>query len=94
VSIVVALSELAGVVDRMAAFDRAVEAQLEVIDAQLRVLAATWRGPAVTAYLEAHAAWTRDLLTMRAAVTGLRSHAATAHGNYHAAVTANRTMWR
>jgi WXG100 family type VII secretion target len=93
VSIRVSLPALAEVVERMAAYDRAVEAQLARIDARARSLSATWTGTAATSYAAAHAEWSRDLAEMRAAVRRLRAVAATAHGNYSAALAANRAMW-
>lgn len=92
-SFTVRLSELADVVERMARFDEAVDAQLSSVQARITSLAATWTGGAATSYAETHAECTRDLAAMRAAVQRLRHLAATAHGNYSAAVSANATMW-
>jgi WXG100 family type VII secretion target len=93
VSIRISLPALADVLERMAAYDRAVEAQLAHLDARCRSLSATWSGDAASSYATAHAECSRDLATMRDAVRQLREIAATAHGNYSAAITANRSMW-
>jgi WXG100 family type VII secretion target len=93
-SYTVSLDDLAHVVDRMAAFDRSLRAALDDIDARVRTLAVTWTGPAAASYAEAHRRWRGDLRRMAGAVEHLRHVAATAHGNYAAALAANRAMWR
>jgi ESAT-6 family protein len=93
VTVTVSLPGLAEVVERLASFDRAVEAQLSSIDARMAGLALTWTGAAASSYADAHARWASDLAAMRAAVHQLGRLAATAHDNYSAAVAANRAMW-
>jgi WXG100 family type VII secretion target len=93
VSTVVSLPALDEVLERMAAYDRHVEQQLDRIDAQARNLAASWSGNAAASYAGAHAECTTDLACMRSALRALREAVATAHGNYTAAIAANRAMW-
>jgi WXG100 family type VII secretion target len=89
----VSLAELGDVVERMAAYEHAVESELGRIDAQVRELAGTWKGAAAASYAIAHAEWSADMARMRSAVRALRSLIAIAQSNYLAAITANRTMW-
>ena len=44
-------------------------------------------------YAAAHAAWARGARELHVALAQLRRIAATAHGNYGAAIAANRAMW-
>ena len=89
----VSLAGLADLVERMALFDRAVEARLAQVDAVARSLAARWTGQAAASYATAHAECVRDVDEMRGAVARLRTAVATAHSNYSSAVAANTRMW-
>lgn len=89
----VSLPALQDGVERIAAFDRAVEHALVRIAATAQPLAAGWTGSAAASYAAAQAAWQRDLDALRAAAVRMRRAAATAHGNYAAAVGANQMMW-
>jgi len=87
------LEALAEVVERMAGFERAVEQQAADVAARLDRLHATWSGGAADEHALAHRRWRDGVRELRAAITVLRRIASTAHGNYSAAVSANRRMW-
>jgi len=87
------LESLADVVERMAGFERAVEQQAADVAARVDRLHATWTGAAADEHALAHRQWTEGMHELRAAIAALRRIASTAHGNYSAAVSANRRMW-
>lgn len=87
------LGALDEAIARMAAFEREVAGQVDDLDARARQVCGSWSGVAAEEYAAAHAAWARGARELHAALAVLRRAAATAHGNYGAAVTANRAMW-
>jgi WXG100 family type VII secretion target len=89
----VPLEPRADVVQRMADFERAVEQQAADVAARVDRLHATWTGAAADEHALAHRRWTDGVHELRAAIGALRRIASTAHGNYTAAVSANRRMW-
>jgi WXG100 family type VII secretion target len=89
----VPLEALADVVERMAGFERAVEQQAADVATRVDRLHATWTGAAADEHALAHRRWTDGVHELRAAIRALRRIASTAHGNYSAAVSANRHMW-
>lgn len=87
------LDQLRTVVERMGAFDTALDVHLEKLDARIARLHTTWSGDTAQAQREAHDEWMRAAQGMRHALAAMRSIAQTAHGNYDAAVAANVRMW-
>ncbi len=87
------LDRMVDVVERMAKFDTALDAQLEKLDRRITRLHTTWTGDAARAQREAHEEWMHAATSMRQALATMRSITKTAHGNYHGAVTANVRMW-
>lgn len=87
------LEALADVVDRMAAFDRDVEQRLSELQARVNRLHGTWSGAAADEQRALHERWTAGAHDMREAVVALRRAASVSHGNYAAAIGANRSMW-
>jgi|tagenome__1003787_1003787.scaffolds.fasta_scaffold16716916_2 WXG100 family type VII secretion target len=63
------------------------------VDTRVRDAQVVWTGRAAAAQVEAHARWAAGAAELHAALESLRVMAATAHGNYAAAVHANRRMW-
>jgi uncharacterized protein YukE len=89
----VSLTALDELLERIASFDRALELRLARVAAAAGVLATTWSGTAASSYAAAHAACTRDLDDMRAALTRMRGAVATARANYSSALATNARMW-
>ena len=87
------LDHLQGAIERMTTFDQALDAHLGQLDARIARLHTTWAGDTAEAQREAHDEWMRAARSMRHALVTMRSIAATAHGNYQAAVAANVRMW-
>jgi WXG100 family type VII secretion target len=87
------LAALAEVLDRMARFERDVQQQLAEVQARVERLHAAWSGGAAEQHRQVNERWTAGAAQMHRAVGALRRTAATAHGNYSAAVSANRGMW-
>lgn len=87
------LERLDSVVARMGAFDTALDAHLEKLNARIGRLHTTWTGETAQAQHEAHEEWMRAARSMRQAQATLRGIAETAHSNYQAAVAANVRMW-
>ena len=87
----VELDRLAELVDRMAL----VEAQLAQVrsDVAARTSRVDWTGAAASRHAEAQARWASGAALLHEALAELRAAAAVAHGNYVAAVQANRHMW-
>lgn len=90
---VVDLEMLQDVIDRMCGFERNLSQWLDEIDSQVRRLHAGWTGAAAAEHRRAHGEWLAGAQQMHLAVAALRRIGATAHGNYAAAVVANRAMW-
>lgn len=90
---VVDLEMLQDVIDRMCGFERNLSQWLDEVDSQVRRLHACWTGAAAAEHHRAHDEWRAGAQQMHLAVTALRRIGATAHGNYLAAVAANRSMW-
>ncbi len=88
------LSMLQEVVDRIGRFENAIDAQLEALDARARRVRSSWTGTAADEYSVAHARWSAGARETHDALAALRRIAATAHGNYAQAVSANGAMWR
>lgn len=89
----VTLEALIDVIDRMAGFERAVEQQSADVAARVDRLHAAWTGDAADEHAHAHRQWLHGMHDLQTAITELRRVASTAHGNYSAAVEANRRMW-
>ena len=88
------LAHLDTVIERMGSFDTALDVHLEKVDARIARLHTTWSGETAQAQRDAHDEWMRAARSMRHALATMRSIAATAHGNYNAAIAANVAMWR
>ena len=71
----------------------AVETLLADLDARIARLHELWSGAAAAAQLDAHRRWLAGAQDMRDGLAAMRAAAATAHGNYSAAVAANVAMW-
>jgi WXG100 family type VII secretion target len=63
------------------------------VDTRVQQAHVIWTGRAAVAQLTAHSRWTAGAAEVQEALDSLRAVAATAHGNYAAAVQANRRMW-
>jgi WXG100 family type VII secretion target len=87
------LARMQSVTERMAKFDTALDVHLDKLDHRIARLHTTWFGDAARAQRDAHDEWMRAARQMRSALATMRSITETAHGNYHAAVTANVRMW-
>jgi WXG100 family type VII secretion target len=85
--------QLSDVVDQIGRFDKHLEKALEQADVRVNGLHATWTGVAAEAHRAAHDQWKRGAEEMRAALNVMHRIAATAHGNYTGAATANTAMW-
>jgi WXG100 family type VII secretion target len=88
--------DLVGLDDLVAHLARVERELLDVgsqVDARVRGLHGSWSGGAAAAQAEAHERWSSGAAQVHAALATLRAIAATAHGNYAAAVQANRRMW-
>jgi WXG100 family type VII secretion target len=64
------------------------------VDARIRQLHPGWAGAAAQAQECAHEQWRAGAARLQDALAALHAAARTAHGNYAAAVLANRRMWR
>jgi len=82
------------IVDRIGGFESTLDAQLDALDARVRRVRTTWSGQAADDYAAAYAHWSAAARETYAALGALRRVAATAHGNYAQAVSANGAMWR
>lgn len=78
---------------QMERFEASLDRELARLDEAVARLHDTWSGLAAQAQREAHAKWRAGAHDMRVALSGLRSAARIAHGNYSGAIDANRTMW-
>jgi early secretory antigenic target protein ESAT-6 len=76
----------------------AIESSLDevVVDLRWRVarLHEEWAGTAAGAHLAAHSDWEASYREMHAALVAMRRALGTAADNYHAAASANASMWR
>ena len=81
------------VIDRMCGFERTLEQQLDELDARVRRLHGVWSGEAAAEHRRAHEEWSAGAQQMHVAIATLRQIGSTAHGNYAAAIAANRQMW-
>jgi WXG100 family type VII secretion target len=74
-----------------------VAAQLErvrgEVDVRVQQAGLVWTGRAAVAQSAAHARWTAGAAEVQEALESLRVVAERAHGNYAAALEANRRMW-
>ena len=84
---------LSGLIDRMAAWSARAEELGDELEWAVRRLHGQWKGDAADAHLAAHQRWHANEAELRAAADRLRAVVAVAHGNYTAAVAANRQMW-
>jgi WXG100 family type VII secretion target len=91
--LVVDLDRLAQLVDRMSRLEAQLVRVGDDADARVRVLHAGWSGAAASAQAAAHAQWRAGAAEVHDALVALRAIVSTAHGNYAAAVAANRRMW-
>lgn len=88
------LDELDRVIGQLEAFEKSLRTAMTSTDAQVNALHHTWSGDAARAHAQAHRHWREGTATMTEALRTMHRIARTAHGNYHAAVTANVAMWR
>lgn len=74
-----------------------VEAQLaevhDDVDSRMRRLQVVWTGCAAAQHELAYREWAPGSREVHQSLARLREIAGTAHGNYTAAVVANRSMW-
>ena len=91
--VVVDLSQLTDLVDRMELLQRHLVQAHDDAAARVRELHMSWTGGAAFAHSAAHAQWSAAAAEVQDALAVLRSIAATAHRNYAAASLANRRMW-
>lgn len=87
------LERLEQLVARMAAFGQQFACAHAEVDSRVRGLQAGWTGDAAAAQAETHRRWSVGAGEMHEALVQLRSAAATAHGNYDAAMRANLLTW-
>ena len=87
----VELDGLVALADRMAA----VEAQLARVreDVTARTAHLDWNGVAATEHVEAERQWAAGAVLLHEALAELRALVRVAHGNYEAALRANRGIW-
>lgn len=85
--------ELDEIIVELEKTESALELLIADLTKQMATLQSTWDGLAAQAQAEAHEEWTAGMNAMRTAMAELRAAARVAHGNYHGAVHANRTMW-
>ena len=90
----VRLDRLAETVEHLDRLDAHLETMAAVAVRRVDELHLTWTGEAAAAHRVAHQRWLHGVAEMRSGLQQMRSIAATAHGNYSAAVAANVTMWR
>jgi WXG100 family type VII secretion target len=91
--LVVDLDRLAQLVDRMTRFEAQLGRVGEDADARVHLMHAGWTGAAASTQAAAHVQWRAGAAEVHDALVALRAIVATAHGNYAAAVAANRRMW-
>ncbi len=87
------LTRLDDTVTLLAARTAAVADLLADLDTRIAALQSLWAGAAADAQLAAHREWLAGAQDMREGLGAMRAAAATAHGNYSAAVAANLAMW-
>jgi WXG100 family type VII secretion target len=63
------------------------------VDARVQQVHGAWTGTAALSAAAAHARWANGAAELHEALVRLQAIATTAHGNYAAAVRANRRMW-
>lgn len=85
--------ELGAVVARMSACEAALETLTRQVEREVDDVQGRWHGRAADAQRLAHEEWREGLRQMREALAEIRLAAATARGNYTAAVDANTAMW-
>jgi len=87
----VELDDLVALADRMAA----VEAQLARVheDVTARTSHLDWTGRAAAEHADTQRQWAAGAELLHAGLAELRAAVRVAHGNYEAAVRANRQMW-
>ena len=91
--IAVDLARLDALVLRMAVFEQQLDAARAHVDAQAQRLGAVWTGESAARQQATHARWRGAAQELHAALGVLRAIGTTAHGNYAAAIAANRAMW-
>ena len=87
------LARLDDLVEQMRRVADQLERVRTEVDSRVQAAQLVWTGRAAHAQVDAHARWTAGAAELHEALESLRSIAATAHGNYAAAVHANRRMW-
>lgn len=73
---------------------RALQAQLDQLDGELRVSPGEWTGAAQAAYRAAHTRWPAAAGDMARTLAWLQGVLGTAHQNYQSARTTNIGMWQ
>ncbi len=87
------LGRLTDLIDRMGAYQKAMDSILGEVDTMVTGLHQNWDGAASQAHTEAHEQWKVGADQMRKALAQLRDAGAHAHASYHAAVEVNKSMW-
>ena len=85
--------ELMAIVNRIADFERQIEAMVADVDKPVSALHASWQGSAASAQADAHRRWAEGAQQMREALQELQQAGKKAHQNYTGAARANLTMW-
>jgi len=87
------LARLDDLVRRMESVAEQLDRVRGEVDARVQQSHVVWTGRAAVAQSAAHARWTAGAAEVQEALESLRVIAGRAHGNYAAAVQANRRMW-
>lgn len=87
------LAALDSLVEQMSAVEARLRDVHDDVASRMRRLQVVWTGRAATEHDRAYQQWSSGSLEVHESLTRLREIARMAHGNYSAAVTANRTMW-
>jgi WXG100 family type VII secretion target len=88
------LKRLSALLERMARFDRTLEAALADADRDVVKLHRTWTGAAAEAQRRSHAEWQQGAADLRTGLAALARGIDTAQQNYRAAGETNAMMWR
>lgn len=87
------LEQLDLLVERMSALEADLSDVHDDVESRMRRLQVVWSGRAAAEHQVAFQRWSSGAASAHEALVRLREIARAAHGNYGAAVTANRAMW-
>ena len=87
------LEQLELLVERLTAVESQLSEVHDEVETRLRRLRVVWTGRAAAEHQLAHQRWAGGSAEVHEALARLREIARIAHGNYSAAVIANRAMW-